>query len=88
MVSGTREQVSVLRITFCKLKSFISFTLSLADTFLKYKYTDLGGSVYVNVLNAYLQFFSWVPLSDFYTTELLLPIFECTVSNVSDGFEL
>ncbi|XP_065205186.1 exportin-6-A [Planococcus citri] len=55
------------------------FTL-LNATFQKFRCSEVEEKIYVCLLQIYLQLFSWTPLSNVYTTEVLLPIFECSIS--------
>lgn len=70
---------------FLMLGIFILFcTYHFLGTFLKYKHSDVEESIYEVLLHVYSQLFSWLPLSEFYTIESLLPIYECAVRDVSE----
>lgn len=67
------------------LRIFILFfTYHFLGTFLKYKHSDVEEGIYEVLLNVYSQLFSWLPLSEFYTIESLLPIYECAVRGVGE----
>lgn len=55
----------------------------VSGSFQKYKLSGAENEVIENILNLYAQLFSLLPLCDFYSSDLLLSIFECAIHNVS-----
>lgn len=62
---------------------FIYVFATLAGAFQKHKNSNYQNEICENILNLYSQLFTCIPLSSFYTTELLLPVFDSITQDVS-----